>query len=417
MKHLIRKPMLPLLLLAVMVFGTAFMTFFRADIAAGWDQIDRLYDDARITVEIVPEAGWSNLSMKTHKSMRIEAMPEVGETLSVMECEYILRDGTPLELPDDGGEDDSAASDDWMWEYQDDYIQITTNTIHGTNNMPWLAEYWELTIDWLDGWTEECFAVTNGTVPCLVRQALLDETGLTLGDTVSISPSPWNGRVSAEADIFDLLIVGVYSEDMDRVGQMDILVPQESFLGEPKLFYNSDMMYRCYYRAFALKLNPEYNREYDRIEDELEGILYDLNGYSFATNARALENAARPLTQKLQMQELLVMPLCLLLCAAAVVIAVLLGMSMETEVFLRLMWGEKRMAVFAALGGVVCLWLLICVVAACGASCLTAGTAWLGWAAKYSAATAALCALGCAVPLMKSCGSNLVKFYQSREGE
>ena len=47
MKHLIRKPMLPLLLLAVVVFGTAFMAFFRADIAAGWAQIDRLYDDAR----------------------------------------------------------------------------------------------------------------------------------------------------------------------------------------------------------------------------------------------------------------------------------------------------------------------------------------------------------------------------------
>ena len=43
MKHLIRKPMLPVLLLAVIVFGTAFMTFFRADIAAGWAQIDRLY--------------------------------------------------------------------------------------------------------------------------------------------------------------------------------------------------------------------------------------------------------------------------------------------------------------------------------------------------------------------------------------
>ena len=414
MKHLIRKPMLPLLLLAVVVFGTAFMSFFRADIAAGWDQIDRLYDDARITVEIVPEAGWSNLSMKTHKSMRIEAMPEVGETLSVMECEYILRDGTPLEL---ANPEEIVGDDEALMEYERGYVSIPTSTIHGTNNMPWLTEYWGLTIDWLDGWTAESFVVTDGTVPCLVRQALLDETGLILGDTVSISPSPWNGRVSAEAPVFDLLIVGVYSEDMDRVGQMDILVPQESFLGEAKLFYNSDMMYRCYYRAYALKLNPEFNREYDRIEDELEGIIYDLNGYSFATNARALENAARPLTQKLQMQELLVMPLCLLLCAAAVVIAVLLGMSMETEVFLRLMWGEKRIAVFAALGGVVCLWLTVCVAAACGASCLTAGTAWLGWAAKYSAATAALCALGCAVPLMKSCTSNLVKFYQSREGE
>ena len=148
MKHLIRKPMLPLLLLAVVVFGTAFMAFFRADIAAGWAQIDRLYDDARITVEIVPEAGWSNLSMKIHKSIMIENMPEIGETLSVMECEYILRDGTPLEPPEPASD---SGSGDWLMEYEPGYVSIPTSTIHGTNNMKWLAEYWGLTIDWLDG--------------------------------------------------------------------------------------------------------------------------------------------------------------------------------------------------------------------------------------------------------------------------
>lgn len=414
MKHLIRKPMLSLLLLAVMVFGTAFMAFFRADIAAGWAQIDRLYNDARITVELVPEAGWSNLQMKTHKSIMIEAMPEVEETLSVMECEYILRDGTPLELPDS---EMNSGGDDWMLSYQDGYVSIPTATIHGTNNVAWLTEYWDLAVEWLDGWNADSFRVNDGNVPCLVGQMLLDESGLALGDTVSISPSHKIGRVSSQAPIYDLMIVGVYSEDMDRVGQKDILVPEESFLNGPKLLYNGDMMYRCYYRAYALKLNPEFNREYDRIEDQLEKILYDLQGYSFASNAKALENAARPLTQKLHMQELLVMPLCLLFCAAAVVVAVLLGMSMETEVFLRLMWGEKRLAVFAALCGIVCLWLVACVAAACCTSGLTVGTAFLAWAAKYSAATALLCAVGCAIPLMKFCGSNLVKFYQSREGE
>lgn len=35
MKHMIRKPMLALILLALMIFSTAFLTFFRADIAAG----------------------------------------------------------------------------------------------------------------------------------------------------------------------------------------------------------------------------------------------------------------------------------------------------------------------------------------------------------------------------------------------
>lgn len=56
MKHMTRKPMLALILLAVMVFGTAFLAFFRADIAAGWEQVDRLYADTRITVEQIGRA-------------------------------------------------------------------------------------------------------------------------------------------------------------------------------------------------------------------------------------------------------------------------------------------------------------------------------------------------------------------------
>ena len=402
MKHMIRKPMLPLLLLAVMVFGTAFLAFFRADIAAGWEQIDRLYTDARVTVDLVPDAGWDNLQMKTHKSTRIEAMPEIAETLSVIECYYVMRDGTPLPEP----------ADEW-----NEYVTADTRTIHGTNNLAWLTEYWDLTVSWHKDWSTESFQVTDGTLPCLVQQEFLDEYGLATGDVIEISPSPHGNSVSRNAPAISITIAGIYDNEAGRPGGLDLLVPEESFLGEPKLLFNSDMMYRCYYRAYALKLNPEYNREYDRIEDALEEILYDLDGYSFVTNARSLETAARPLTQKLQMQEMLVLPLCLLLCASAMVLAVLLGLGMETEVFLRLMWGERRMAVFGCLGGAVCLWLMICVAASCGASTLTAGTQWTTWALRYSTATAVLCLIGCAVPLFKSCRSNLVKSYQSREGE
>ena len=99
MKHMNRKPMYSLILLAVMVFGTAFLSFFRSDIAAGWEQVDRLYDDARITIELVPDTGWSEIQMKSHKDIIISGMEEIQETLSVIECSYILRDGTPLPHP------------------------------------------------------------------------------------------------------------------------------------------------------------------------------------------------------------------------------------------------------------------------------------------------------------------------------
>ena len=101
----------------------------------------------------------------------------------------------------------------------------------------------------------------------------------------------------------------------------------------------------------------------------------------------------------------------------AFVSAVLLGLNMDTEVFLRLMWGEKRAAVFAALLGAVGLWLLVCIAASVAAAYLTAGAHWLPWAAKYSAMTAIGCLMGCGIPLGCACGRNLVKSYQSREGE
>ena len=401
MKHLIRKPMLAILLLAVTVFGTGFMAFFQADIAAGWAQIDRLYNETQITVELVPEAGWSNLQMKTHKSMIIEGMPEIAQTLSVMECSYVLHGAQPIPEPLEGMEESI----------------VETSTIHGTNNLPWLAEAWGLRLHWHGSWSADTFTATEALLPCLVRQELLDAVDAVPGDTITVSPTHLQNMLPLGAKQFQLLIVGSFEDSLSRTGKWSVLVPEEGFLEGPRLLYNSNMMYRCYYRAYAMKLNPEYNREYDRIENELEEILYDLHGYSFASNAQALENATRPLAQKLQMQEMLVAPMAVLLCAAAVIIAVLLGMGMATEVFLRLMWGEKRLGVLLRLGGTVCLWLVICVTAACGVSCLTAGAAWLGWAAQYSAATGVLCLCGCAVPLLKYCFSNLVKSYQSREGD
>ena len=408
MKHMIRKPMFSLILLAVMVFGTAFLAFFRADIAAGWDQVDRLYDDARITIELVPEGGWNEIQMKTHKDTIISGMPEIAETLTVQECCYVLRDGTPLpqpELPDDGSD------------YVSKYVPTETHTIRGTNNLPWLAEYWNFDVEWMASKSIDDFQVVNGKAPCLVRRELLEETGLKLGETITVSPTPHYQKAHYLAPEIPLTIIGTYVDSFGRTEALDLLVPEESFLYEPKLLYSSDMMYRCYFRAYAMRLDPAYNREYDRVEDELEKILYDLSDYSFATNARSIENAARPLIQKLQMQELLVLPLSLLFLAAAVVGAVLLGLSLDTEVFLRLMWGEKRIRVFAALSGAVCLWLCICAAAACAGAFLTAGAECSGWAAGYGSLSAASCLLGCALPLVRACGRNLVKAYQSREGE
>ena len=400
MKHMIRKPMLPLILLVILVLGSAFMAYFRADIDAGWEYVDGLYQNTQIEVELVADGG-GYLHMFTHKDMIFRAMPEVLESYTLIQCPFVLRDGTPLPPADEFS----------------GHIAIPTTTIHGTNHIGWLSEYWNLDIQWASGRDAGNFTVSDGLLPCLVQQQLLDNAGVRVGDTIYVSPGPYAGFLMSNAPEIPTCIVGVYEDTLGRTGAGDIIVPEAGFMEDPKLMYSSDMMFQLYYRAYALKINPDFNREYDRIEDELEGFLYDMGGYSFVTNADALEKAARPLIQKLKMQELLVLPLGALLCAAAVVIAVLLGLGMETEIFLRLMWGEKRLTVFLSLLGLVCLWLIFGTAAAWGASILTAGTQWGAWGAKFCAASAVLSAIGCGAALIRACGRNLIKSYQSRESE
>ena len=57
MKHMKRKPMLPLILLVILVLGSAFMAYFRADIDAGWAYVDDLYQNTQIEVELVADGG------------------------------------------------------------------------------------------------------------------------------------------------------------------------------------------------------------------------------------------------------------------------------------------------------------------------------------------------------------------------
>lgn len=400
MKHILRKPMLPIILLVIIILGTAFLAYFRADIDAGWRYVDDLYKNTQIEVELVADGG-GYLQMWTHKDIIFSGMPEVLETYTMLYCPYVLRDGTPLPPADEFS----------------GRISTTTRRIYGTKNINWFAEYWNMNIQWHSGFSAENFSVTDGIIPCLVQQPFLENNGLEIGHTIFVSPCPTEGIMMANAPEIPAKIVGIYEEPMGRTGSGDLIVPEACFMEAPKLMYGPDVLNQLYYRAYALKIDPAYNREYERIEDELEGFLYDMGGYSFVTNADALEKAARPLIQKLQMQELLVTPLCILFCAAAVVIAVLLGLSMNLEVFLRLMWGEKRAAVFVSLGCVVLVLLVFAVAAAWGADFLTAGRIWAIWGIKYAAATAGLCLAGCAIPLLRACCSNLIKSYQSRESE
>lgn len=98
-------------------------------------------------------------------------------------------------------------------------------------------------------------------------------------------------------------------------------------------------------------------------------------------------------------------------------ISILICIGLETEIFLRRMWGETGGTVFARLWCCIVLWLLTCAAAAVAVTALTAGAQWLRRAICYAGAGSIACAVVSAIPLLRSCRRNLVELYQIKEGE
>lgn len=384
MKHLIRKPLLPILLLAVMAFASCFLTFFQDGIRRDRAQVEGLYDNTIITIELLSgDESAGQLQLPTHKGDFLKAIEQVSKILCVMECDAQLED--------------------------------TYTRIYGTNDYAWLARHQDLNVQLWDGWDWTAFSETDGVIPCIVGANIRYSFGVSLGDTVTIIPMDYRGTYSDKAPEVTMVIAGFFS---DPTYAMDggIIVPEEIFLYGPKLLYNSQMMYDCFYRTCLLELDPAYNRDYEAVEEAIDEVLFDVK-YELVSNFRTLRRAVGPLERKLAVQERLVLPLGVLFAMAAMTCMALLAKSFETESFLRLIWGEKRIGVFGKLMGAMILWLAGCGILSAVTAGVAAGGDWFAWAAGYAGTVSLLCAVAAAVSMGWSCGRNLVKFYQSKEGE
>ena len=385
MRHLIRKPLLPILILAVMVFAVCFLAFFQDGIQRDRAQVEGLYDNTLLTIELLPGAYSSDLlQLQTHKGDFLEALDQVSKTLRVMEC--------------------------------DAQLDNRDTRVYGTNDHTWLAQHQDLEVELWESWDWTLFSETNHTIPCIVGMNLFSGLELSLGDTVTVVPMDYTGILTDSNPEVSMVVAGVFS-DPTHVMDGGIIVPEEIFLFGPRLLYNSNMMYDCFYRTFVMELDPKYNRDYDTTEEAVEGIVYDLKEFELVSNFRTLRRAVGPLERKLAVQEQLVIPLAALFAMAAMTCTVLLVKSIDTEIFLRLMWGERRIGVFCSLMAAMALWLTVCTAISTAAVGLSAGEDWILWAAGYAGIVSASCVMAAAIPMGRSCVRNLVAFYQSKEGE
>lgn len=430
---MIRKPMLPGILMAVLIFGTTFLAVFRSGIERDRAELNGLYDNTHVTMELIGASEAEPMYLRPHKELLVKAMPEVIDTLVVMKCPYVL--GTQAEALRQVAElldtatstqevyDENGELIDEIVEVEDlmalNSIHMETDMLYATNDPAWLEEYWQMTISWAEGWDAESFVTQGDVYPCLVRQELMDAEGIALGQTITITPAIREGEVEPLAPNLQFVAVGSYRDVEGMTDLRSLILPEYCFLNGPEVMYQADMSNEfLHYVNYVINLDPAYNREYNRIQDQVKQILYDIEGrYTILTNANAMQNAARPLERKLELQSALVLPLGALFAVAAVVAAVLLCLSFETEIFLRLLWGESRSGVLLRLLGTVAVWLAVCAGASVLAAGAVAGRDWLAWAVRYGGTEAALCVLAGGVPMARACGRNLVKSYQSKEGE
>lgn len=391
MKHIIRKPILPILLAAVLIFGVCFMTLFQKGIEDDKQQVENLYQNTTLVFQILPgENATTALRLDTYTGSKILALDALQESYVRMECLYSLR------VPQ---------------------LDPGCAVVYGTNNLRWLTEDMEIQLSFAEGWNFDRFLrEEDSLIPCVMDAEQMERLDLSFGDTVVISGSPEADSDPEKAPDLGLTLVGSYKDEKEKLAENTLIVPEGLFLAKPGLLYNSNMMFDCFYRVFTFTLDPSYNRQYKQIQDQVEEILDDPGKFTVYSNARILEQAIRPIERRLQIQQMLVLPLAILFCVAAAVLTVLLTISFRTEIFLRFMWGERRLWVFLQMLfsvisiHVLCAFLLLPLIL------LMAGNQWLMWSYHYFWICAAVTAAAACVPLTQTCCTNLVSLYQSREG-
>ena len=387
MKHLYRKPLLPVLLMAILLFGTCFMTLFQKGMAEDRQRIEDIYNHTHIYIEAFT-AGDANqaLKMNIYRGDRAAELDEIADSMKMLECYYSLHSPSQTEI---------------------------FSTVHGTNNPDAFAKYHSTDIIWGDSWDREAFLNTEKQTACIMSDTMAETLELSIGESFVITPTVELGIESENAPERILTLAGTYSGKQSSMSKNALIVPDNIYLGENGLLYNSLMMYNCFYHAYRLELDPVYNRDIDMVLEKIESKLID--SYTLVTNARTMRQAIRPIELKLQLQEMLELPLMALFCIATVLMGLLLSLSLKTETFLRFLVGEHRLCVFLKMMGSLLLILLLFSLLALGLVWLVAGEAWLLSALNYLKITTILTVLAMAIPLTVSCSKNLVTLYQQRE--
>ncbi len=392
MKHIIRKPMLPCVLLILLSFSVCFMTLFQQSILDGQAAVEDMYNSVQLTFQVLPATGANGvLKLRNKTAEKLLQVEGAADCAYYLECPYSLR--SPVHF-------------------------ANYSVAYGTNDLSFFSKERGVEISFAEGWNEA--AVLNpgemAVIPCILDSILADALDIEAGDTFAIAPNADEDTDPEAAPTLTMVAAGTFENNKGLVEPYSILVSDKSFWGRSGFLYNGLMMGDFYYyRAFHLYIDPAYNREFQPIREAAKAALEKDGDFILYSNARILERAVRPIEQKVRIQQMLVTPLSILLCVATAVMVLFLCAGFSTEVLLRLLWGENRTLVWLKIIGSVLLLMAVEGLIALIIVWLICGVQWIGWAAQYMAMIVAVCFAAMAIQQALFCTRNMVAFYQSRE--
>lgn len=383
-KRTLRKPLPALLFLALTLVGTLFLTVNDRAIRLNMQSIDELYDRISIPCEVLPSSrADGSLAYSPFFAADIIGLKEVADWYGTMKGPFFF-EGRP---------------------------EPASRTVYGTNDLSGFARdtFIDYTLD--PRYADVDFDLDEPV--CLMDADMAAALGHQAGDRISVVGGNADGLFDEKAPAQTLTIIGSYTCNGWSVAENSIVVPQARFYSEkePRLIYNDWTRRRWYkYTAFRFHVKPEYNRDFDRVEELLTFKLKPVSTCYLYAGTRELKSAVRPLERRVQLQLRLEVLLRVAFVALSAVLCYLIASQERAEILIRRLYGERRSRIFTENWLCLCMLILLLMLPSVAAAALMGGKALLYTHLPLVYAAAVLAAIPCFADL---CGKSMIALYQA----
>ncbi|MBR0092120.1 MAG: hypothetical protein IJP92_10510 [Lachnospiraceae bacterium] len=180
---------------------------------------------------------------------------------------------------------------------------------------------------------------------CFADKSFLSAKELAVGDTIDIRGGRADTSYNPNAPLLSFRIIGSYDAENSSISSAAIVVPESCFFakGAQRITYDSETYMQWYrFHFFSFTLNPKYNDTFEETVARLLPVVEEIGDYSLHTDAREMENALRPLEQRMMIQRALTGILRWVFMLLSLIVAAVMGVAERQEILIRRLFGEHQ---------------------------------------------------------------------------